>query len=140
MSYVFVIPGTLPGLNDYINAERKPGKGRYIANRMKQESMDKVLLAARQQLGNIRFHGPVTIFYAWVEPNRRRDKDNISSYGRKIIQDALVKGGYLEGDGWKDIEWFSDEFAVDRKNPRIIVDIAGYVDYRQGAEEKWKQK
>ena len=62
MSYFFVIPGTLPGLNEYIEAERKPGKGRYIANRMKQESMDKVLLAARQQLGNIRFHGPVTIF------------------------------------------------------------------------------
>lgn len=128
MNYVFVIPGTLPGLNEYIDAERKAGKGRYIANRMKQESMDKVLLAARQKLGKIKFRGPVTIFYVWVEPNRRRDKDNISSYGRKIIQDALVKGGYLNGDGWKDIEWFSDIFLVDRENPRIIVDIAGDAD------------
>lgn len=123
MSHVLTIPGTLPGLNEYIDAERRPGKGRYIANRLKRESMGRVLLAARKQLGGVRFTTAVYMRYTWIEPNRRRDKDNVSSYGRKIIQDALVKGGYLTGDGWRQIAGFSDRFAVDKENARIIVEI-----------------
>lgn len=59
--------------------------------------------------------------YAWYEPNRRRDFDNISSFGRKVIQDALVKAKVLQDDGWGYIKGFSDEFYVDSKNPRIEV-------------------
>ena len=61
--------------------------------------------------------------YHWYEPNKRRDKDNISSFGRKIIQDALVKAKVLKNDGWGDIIGFEDRFYVDKKNPRIIVEI-----------------
>lgn len=49
--------------------------------------------------------------------------DNISSFGRKVIQDALVKAGVLRNDGWKEIRGFSDRFAVDAENPRIEVEI-----------------
>lgn len=59
--------------------------------------------------------------YTWYEPNKRRDKDNISSFGRKVIQDALVQCGVLEGDGWKHVAGFSDRFEVDKTNPRIEV-------------------
>ena len=61
--------------------------------------------------------------YVWYEPNKRRDKDNVSSFGRKIIQDALVSGGWLKNDGWADIVGFSDEFRIDKKEPRVEVDI-----------------
>lgn len=61
--------------------------------------------------------------YCWYEKNRRRDLDNISSFGRKVIQDALVKSGVLKNDGWKEIISFSDEFYVDPDNPRIEVEI-----------------
>ena len=61
--------------------------------------------------------------YLWVEKNRRRDKDNISSFGRKVIQDALVKMGVLRNDGWENIEGFSDNFAVDKGKPRIEIEI-----------------
>lgn len=59
--------------------------------------------------------------YTWYEPDRRRDMDNISSFGRKVIQDGLVKAGVLKNDGWKQIARFSDDFFVDAKNPRIEV-------------------
>lgn len=52
-----------------------------------------------------------------------RDKDNISSFGRKVIQDGLVRVGVLKNDGWKHIEGFSDRFRVDEKNPRVEVEI-----------------
>ena len=54
-----------------------------------------------------------------VEPSRRRDKDNISSFGRKAIQDTLVQCGVLKDDGWKHVVGFSDRFEVDRENPRM---------------------
>lgn len=60
---------------------------------------------------------------AAARPQGRRDKDNISAFGRKVIQDALVKAGYLLNDGWDNIEGFEDHFYVDAKQPRIVVEI-----------------
>lgn len=34
--------------------------------------------------------------YRWFEKDRRRDLDNVSSFGRKVIQDALVECGVLK--------------------------------------------
>ena len=113
-----VIPGRLPNLNEYIEACRR---NKYKANKMKKDAEDLVMLCARQQLRGWKARGPVMMFYLWVEKDRRRDKDNVSGYGRKIIQDALVKGGFLKNDGWNDIEGFADDFAVDKGNPRIEV-------------------
>lgn len=61
--------------------------------------------------------------YRWYEKDRRRDLDNVSSFGRKVIQDALVQTHVLKNDGWKEITGFSDEFFVDADNPRIEVEI-----------------
>lgn len=71
----------------------------------------------------MRIEKPVFMEYLWIEPNRRRDKDNISSFGRKVIQDALVSAGVLKDDGWKHVVGFSDRFEVDKENPRIEVII-----------------
>lgn len=115
----FTIRGKLPGLNDYITAERT---NRYKGAAMKRQSETIVLHAARS-LGKYRPDGKVRMVYRWYEQTQRRDKDNISSFGRKVIQDALVKGGWLANDGWRNIEDFEDRFFVDRKNPRIEVEI-----------------
>lgn len=113
-----VIKGRLPGLNEYINAERR---NRYQAAKMKREAEKIVIWSAKaSRLKKVK--NPVMMFYTWFEPNKKRDKDNIT-FGRKIIQDALVKGGYLPGDGWAHIIGFADEFQVDKKEPRIEVVI-----------------
>ena len=64
----------------------------------------------------------VYLRFNWIEPNKRRDKDNIAS-AKKFIIDALVKSGILENDGWKNVIGFSDRFSVDKNNPRIEVEI-----------------
>lgn len=115
-----VISGRLPGLNEYIAAERS---NRYRAAAMKREAEALVQLHAKSCLRKWKQSCPVIMHYHWLEKDRRRDMDNISSYGRKVIQDALVKGGYLRGDGWAYIAGFSDGFAVGKKNPRIEVEI-----------------
>jgi Holliday junction resolvase RusA-like endonuclease len=111
-----IIPGQFPGLNDYIRAERG---NRYAAATMKKQIEQKVMLLAK---GLPPISRPVYMHYLWVEPNQRRDKDNIV-FARKFIQDGLVRAGVLQGDGWKHIAGFSDSFAVDKHNPRVEVRI-----------------
>lgn len=120
MKYKFVISGRLNNLNDYTNACRTH---RQKGNNMKRKNAQKVLQVIYEQLPRVRIEKPVTVTYTWYEKDRRRDLDNVSSFGRKVIQDALVKAGVLRNDGWKEIRGFSDRFAVDADNPRIEVEI-----------------
>ena len=119
-----IIPGQLPGLNDYIEAERAH---RQRGARLKREAQGLVLLAIRRQLREVRFTRPVHMRYLWVERSRRRDKDNVSAFGRKVIQDALVAAKVLQNDGWVHVEGFTDAFDVDKKKPRIEVEISDEV-------------
>lgn len=88
---------------------------------MKARNEALVKIAIKQQLRGLRIEKPVFMEYRWYEKNRRRDLDNISSFGRKIIQDSLVQIHVLANDGWKEIVGFSDQFYVDAANPRIEV-------------------
>ena len=90
---------------------------------MKRKDEETVSWYIRSQLRGIHIKCPVRMEYKWYEPNRKRDLDNISSWGRKVIQDALVKCRVIENDGWRQITGFSDSFYVDKKNPRIEVVI-----------------
>lgn len=118
MKYLLIIHGKLNNLNDYI---KKINRNRFEGNSLKQENEARILQEIYSQFGKLRITRPVRMQYAWYEPNRRRDFDNISSFGRKVIQDALVKAKVLQDDGWGYIKGFSDEFYVDSKNPRIEV-------------------
>lgn len=127
MEYHFTVPGTLPGLNDYLKAERKftrrGGTAHSVGNDMKQESQMLICNAIRLKLKRLKIQRPVHISYRFYEPNRRRDLDNIAGVAHKFIQDSLVRCGVLENDGWDQITGFSDAFFVDRHNPRIEVII-----------------
>ena len=120
MEYFLFIPGTLNNLNDYISAERC---NRHKGAKMKADNGKIVAAAIIQCLRGVKIEKPVYMEYLWVEPNRRRDLDNISSFGRKVIQDSLVNAGVLHDDGWKYVTGFSDMFQVDKNNPRIEVKI-----------------
>ena len=120
MRYTLVIKGKLSNLNDYITACRA---NHYKGASVKKKNENIVKCAIYEQLGRLRIKGRVYMKYRWYEPNRRRDLDNIGSFGRKVIQDALVETRVLENDGWKNIVGFSDEFYTDTENPRIEVVI-----------------
>ena len=120
MEYSFIILGKLNNLNDYIAACRRNA---YAGNEMKRSNEETVLWAIRQQLRGVHIEKPVELEFYWYEPNKRRDHDNVSSFGRKVIQDALVKAGVLRDDGWDYIDGFRDVFLLDRQNPRIEIII-----------------
>lgn len=111
------IPGRLPGLNEYIEACRN---SKFEGNKLKSGVENHIIRCIKSQLRGVQFKKPVVMNYTWVEPNRRRDKDNIA-FARKFVQDALVKAKVLKNDGWAYIENFTDDFAVDAKHPRVEI-------------------
>lgn len=115
----FTYYGKLPGMNDYTSAQRG---NRFHGYHMKASSQNALQWQIRAcKLKPIK--SPVRLVYSFYEPNRRRDLDNISGFAHKVIQDALVTTGILQGDGWKHIRGYTDIFAVDAKNPRIEVEL-----------------
>lgn len=116
----FAIPGTMPGLNDYIAGVNR---NRHVGNAIKQKWTNAVALAAHscQRVPDELL--PIWIEYMFYERNRRRDKDNIEGFAKKVIQDGLVRAGVLENDGWKHIDGSASRFCVDAKNPRVEIKI-----------------
>jgi Holliday junction resolvase RusA-like endonuclease len=120
LEYLLIIPGRLDNLNDFIRADKA---SRYKGGEMKKQNEAIVSVYIRKCLRDVNINKKVFMEYLWVEKNKRRDLDNISSFGRKVIQDALVNCHVLKNDGWEQICGFSDEFRIDAENPRIEVRI-----------------
>lgn len=131
-TYKFTIPGRLPGLNDYIKAMNT---NRHSGAQMKKVNMESVMWEIYRQIGSKRIKRPVYIRFRWVEPDKRRDRDNISSFGRKVILDALVSCQTIRDDGWECVTGFSDRFAVSKTKPHIEVEIIEQDTEGEGATE-----
>ena len=112
---IFTIPGRLPALNDYTKVNRG---NKYAGNNLKKETQQLISFYIPKKPINT----PIRLIFNWYEPNKKRDKDNIA-FAKKFILDALVNGGCIPNDGWKEIEGFQDNFYVDKDNPRIEVEI-----------------
>ena len=97
-------------MNDYIAAERTH---RQKGAAMKKQWQDACQMSLRSQLHGRKLHEPAVLRYVWHEANRKRDKDNICGFARKVLQDALVQIGALRNDGWASIERWDDRFVDD---------------------------
>lgn len=114
-----VIYGDFPGMNEFIKANRTT-HGRWNAgNEMKQRDQNIIAL----QLPKWRTEKPVWINYTYYCKDRKKDLDNISGYFHKVFQDALVARKVIPNDSWRYIMGFSDTFCLDRRHPRIEVEI-----------------
>lgn len=116
----FTIPGRLPGMNEIIAANRRH---RMAGATLKREAETQVSLGI--QAAHCKpLSGAVAVHLHWVEPNARRDPDNIRA-GVKFILDALQSHGLIEGDGQAVVVRLSDSFAVDKTDPRVEVEVTG---------------
>lgn len=115
----FTIYGRLDGLNDYTLANRR---NRYAGATMKRKNEELVQYAINTQIPAARYSGKVRLHFSWYEPNKKRDKDNIC-FAKKFILDALVREGTISADNWSGIDGFTDDFYIDKEQPRIEVEI-----------------
>jgi len=117
-SVTFTIPGRLPGLNEYTRACRSHAQQGAALKRQAEAQVIWSAKAARLKPVS----GPVFMSFAWYEPDRRRDTDNVA-FAKKFILDALVQLGILADDGRNHVVGFADEFRIDCERPRIVVTI-----------------
>ena len=116
----FTIPGTMPGLNEYLaEVGRKP----QIGGRMKREYKMLALSYIRRDLRKYKATKPIVLHYVFYEPNMKRDHDNVFTFCSKCVQDALQEAKVIENDGWKQIVNFTHDFFLDKSKPRIEVYI-----------------
>ncbi|MBR6987172.1 MAG: RusA family crossover junction endodeoxyribonuclease [Clostridiales bacterium] len=109
------MPIKLPSLNEYVNACRS---NPYVGAKMKKDSEELIGWFIKKIAP---FRNPVEVSFTWIEPNRRRDVDNIS-FAKKFILDALVKNGVLQDDSQKYVRALSDSFQIG-KDYMIILEI-----------------
>lgn len=113
--YTIEIPMKMPSINTYINACRR---NRYYAAKMKNDLEDDIIVFVSKLP---RFDKPVKISFSWIENNKRRDLDNVSS-SKKFILDAMVKCGVLTDDNRRCVTAFSDSFSYG-KEAKVILTI-----------------
>lgn len=101
------IPRRAPNLNDLIRAHAQHP---HVYDRIKKGWAETVAVCARSPRRTLA--GRVAVRFELVEPNERRDPDNIASGAAKLILDGLVKAGVLEGDGWAHIAGLSFSWRV----------------------------
>ena len=116
-----VIAGTFPTLNEFIGAlnSRNRNVGNGFKKRLEREIQKQLEVQLTRPL-----KPKVSFAFAFYEPSKRRDKDNVFSLFIKVWQDALVKAGYLENDGWRQINNYKIEFFEEKAFPRIEIFIS----------------
>jgi len=86
------LPFRLPGLNEYQFACRRSP---FAGAKMKKDCIRKVQAYLGKESP---FEWPVNVEIYYIEPNKKRDIDNITGFGAKVILDAFVKQGLLPDD------------------------------------------
>lgn len=99
----FTIVGKLPGLNEVISANRS-----HYHKGAKLKRAAQAIIAP--QLPRRPIPGCNHYRFTWYAKDKRRDPDNIAS-AQKFILDAMVAGGIIENDGWKQVASITHRFA-----------------------------
>ena len=120
MIHKLTIERSLPSLNQYIDASRR---NRFVGAKMKKDAEQYIGVFVQEQLKGVAIICPVSIHFAFYEPNRKRDPDNVLSYFTKVALDCLVARGVIPNDSQQWIKGLSYEFHVDRSSPRIEIQI-----------------
>lgn len=110
----FAVPGRFPSLNEFYRMT--PAQ----QGRVKCECDMRVKRAAEG--AGLRPVGRCRVEFAWFEPNRRRDLDNVA-FAKKFVLDGLVKAGVLRDDSPRYVLGLADEFGYDRDDPRVVVTL-----------------
>jgi hypothetical protein len=111
------IPRRAPSLNELMQAKSTTyGKGKVRTdayNKLKASWAGTVKLCAIQG-GSPEYwsFARCSVHFWLVEPDRRRDPDNIAAGASKLILDGLVKAGVIDGDGWEHITGLSFSWRV----------------------------
>lgn len=139
------IPGTLPGLNEIIDAKAtkygKKGRSAYTEMKKRNDSMV-ALMATAQKFKSVE-NGYFT--YLFRERDRRRDPSNVAAGAIKVIEDGLQVAGLLPNDGWAQVLGINPNWMVDSDCPGVTLFVTRDpmpqdVSYLAAIDDTWREK
>lgn len=105
------VRGRLPGLNELLAGSRNAKGGWNAYNEQKQRWYGQIRLLC--QAKRVETVGPGHFTFLFIEPDRRRDPDNVVAGGVKLLFDSLVGAGVMKGDSWAHVLGFCGFWAQD---------------------------
>jgi len=116
----FTIQGSLPGLNDFI---AKSTYNRFSYGAFKKQWTEFCALSVKsQKIPAISV--PIKVSINWIEKHKKRDLDNISGGGTKVLMDGLVLAGVIQNDTRRFVTGFEHFFPEpDPQNHRVEVSL-----------------
>lgn len=119
-----IISGRLTGRNEAERAARAHwSKGAKLKSDETIRVQQEILV---QRIKPV-LYGKAEVTVTFFEPDGRRDADNVLG-GLKYIMDGLVKMRIIIDDGPKYVDLITLPVKIDRKNPRIEVQIKGQIE------------
>lgn len=112
---ILFVPGPLPGLNELFAARgrtRQIGAARQTSEYARAKKRWSGVIALLVRVNRIEPIEPSAWTWLWVELHRRRDPDNFSAAGRKLVLDGLHDARVLRSDGWTHVLEQRDHWIV----------------------------
>ena len=114
-----VIDGTLTDLNSFIKAERT---NKFMAAKIKKQETERVYWECKKQ-AMLKARMPISgVLIDWYTKDARIDADNLF-FAVKFLMDGMVLAKVIPDDTRKYITAITHRAYVDKKNPRIEVEI-----------------
>lgn len=120
----FFIPERLPGYNEECEANRK---GHMVGAQLRKSTEQRIYLHIRSAMANQHcrpVNGQCLVEFTWLEPNARRDVDNIA-FAKKYILDAMQMAKVLPNDSQRYVRGTTDSVQTvkDKQAPGVYVEI-----------------
>ena len=124
----FVIPGTLPQLNDVVRVS----KGHWHNYAKEKKKTEDTIIAYIKAQKIKPMDPPVWFHFSWISKDYKVDPDNMA-FAKKYIIDALVRSGIISKDGRDTVAGWIDDFPEkDPQNPRVEVVIFSIGEEKDG--------
>jgi hypothetical protein len=131
----YIIKGKLLGLNEFINIACKSPYARKTAKKEEEKLISFYIKHSKKEIKDY----PVIIKIDYYEKDARRDFDNII-FAQKFILDAFVKQGIIKNDSRRYIKKTDSNVFVDKKNPRIEVEIMTEKQYKEHLKKEQEKQ
>lgn len=128
MTYKVIISNSkhtfpLKGLNELLAGRLYNYRTKTYHNPVKASNDLICLKSIRKCLKNVKIENPIVCHFYIYAADKRHDRGNLYTATEKSFLDALQKAKVIKNDGWDDVGDSVFHTYVDRKNPRVVVEI-----------------
>lgn len=127
--YTVTVLGYDSGLNELLHHQEKRYDPRthrmrvFNTEKTKNDRLCIKYIKTCKELSGVHIEKPIFVHYHFYCVDKKRDKTNIAYAFCKSFLDSLQACKVIDNDGWANIHNVDFTFEIDKKNPRVEVEI-----------------